>query len=549
MKLNLLMVAVALGAAPAIVNAAAYSVQELPVTSLSANQFGSSIDNSGLILTTLTNPFNPPIDMSLFDVANFPSLSDPDAAAQGNFNTSDYTLVVNAFRNNAVSFSTFGQKLASRVIYQTDGTDAQYVFGFDQEQDNTNGFTFALNSNVAGSANGAYIAGNSTSLFRPVDFVTDAGDEFTAVIADFFQRGFVQFDGNTTPLLPIDTTLEGRSQANAINENLQVAGASSVGVRDAITTGIETCNSEENTFPLDICLYELKTRVQEQFIRRATVWQLDAQGEVISSEFYPLSFTPEADDTRNFVNDALDINNAGVAVGSGTVLRNNVGVSAAMVYENGTTTRLIEDDDMLPNFAIGINDAGIVAGYQIQAINNQGRAKLFTYDLNSGELVFPDDFFVSSSTIPRDINNNGIVVGDGEIEASQSQRRRAAFMYDMQSGEFVNLNDLIACDSPYDIVSANSINDSNEIVADATVFRSQKNVRGEALLDADGNEIFETAVVALKLTPTGQEAPDCSVPDAENPDLERQGASTNTLIIIALLGLAVFRRKRFSKNR
>ncbi|WP_371193108.1 DUF3466 family protein [Glaciecola sp. SC05] len=542
MKLNQWIGVIALSSAPIVVHATAYDVQELPVTELSGSQFGSSIDNSGLILTTLINPFSPPIDMTLFDVANFPLLTDPDAAAQGEFNNNDYAQIVNTYRQNAVSFSTFGQKLANQVIYQTDGTDAQYVFGFDEEQTNTDGFTFGMNTRVAGSANGAYIVGNGSSLFTARDVMSSDGTEFTIVIADVLNRGFVQFDGQVNPLLPLDMTLEGFSSASAINENLQVAGVSSVGVRDLITSGIENCASDDLTIPVEACIYELKTRSQEQFVRRATVWQLDAQGQVVSTTAYDLDFTLDEDELRNFTNEAVAINNSGVAVGTGTVLFNNQGVTAAMVFENGTTRRLLDDDSLLPNFATSINDQGIVVGYQIQAINGQGRAKFFTYDLNTETLTFPDDFFASSSTFPRDINSDGIVVGDAEIDASQSQRRRGGFVYNPQTDEFIDLNTLIPCDTPYSIVAANSINDSGVIVADAAVLRSAKNVRGQPFLDADGNEILETAVVALKLTPNGADAPDCSVDGEEDPNEVRQGASNSMIFILFLTGLALFRR-------
>ena len=542
MKLNLLMAAT-LSATPLVVNATAYDLQELPVTDISVNQFGSSIDNTGLIISTLTNPFNPPIDMSLFDVENFPNLTDPDAAAQGDFNTDDYTIVSNAFRNNAISFTSFGQKLASRVLYQTDGTDVEYVFGFDEEQEETDGFTFGMNFLGTGSANGEYIIGNSSSTFFPSTFVNEDGDEITAVIADFIQRGFVQYNGQTTPLTPIDSTLEGVSQASDISENLQVAGFSSVDVRESITLGIEACNAEDLTVPLDICLYELKVRVQEQFVRRATIWQLDAQAQVLSAQPYDLTFTPEADESRNFINQAVAINNDGTAVGFGNVLVNNFVANAAMVYENGETRRLIEDDDRLPNFATDINDSGLIVGYQVQGINNQPRDRMFFYDLNTETLTFPDGFFVSSGTVPRAVNNNGIVVGEADIDTN-TPRRKVGFVYDTQTDEFLNLNDLIECDAPYTIVAANSINDSGEIVADATILRGIKNIRGEFILDADGEQILETTVVSLKLSPNGAEPPVCTTPDEGDIDLPREGASNGLIFLSFMFVIAVFRRFR-----
>lgn len=542
MKFNQWIGAVALSAAPVVVSASAYDVQELPVTDLSVNQFASSIDNTGLILTTLGNPFNQPIDMTLFDVVNFPFLTDPDSAAEGVFNNVDYTQVVNTYRQNAQNFSTFGQKLASQIAYQTDGIDVEYVFGFDIEQESTDGFSFGLNTTVVDSSNGAYIVGSSPSRFYPFTFTLESGDEVTAIISEFLQRGFVQFGDQVNALPPVDSTLAGVSRVSAINDNLQVAGVSSVAVRQLITDGLTQCESDELTVPIEICLYELKTRTQGQFVQRATIWQLDAQGQVISTQAYDLNFTPDEDESRNFSNEAIDINNSGVAVGTGNVLVNNVATTAAMVFENGVTRRLLDDDALLPNFATGINDAGIITGYQVRAINGQGRAKFFTYDLSTDTLTFPDDFFVSSSAFPRDINNNGIIVGDAESEATQSQRRRTAFMYNPASDEFLDLNDMTACDSPYTLVSANSINDSNVIVADATVLRSARNARGETILDDDGDPILETAVVAVKLTPTGEDAPDCSVDPIEDPESERQGAA-NSLILLVFLGfVAIFRR-------
>lgn len=543
MKCNQWISVLALSTAPGLALASAYDVQELPVTELSANQFGSSIDNTGLILTSLGNPFNPPIDMTLFDVENFPLLTDPDAAAMGDFNNTDYAQVVNTYRVNGANFTTFGQKLANQVIYQTDGTDVEYVFGFDQQTPETDGFTFALNTTVGGSVNGEYIVGTSPSLFTAQNVTSSDGTEFTIVIADFLSRGFAQYNGQTSALLPVDDTIGGFSDANAINQNLQVAGVSSVDVLEAINTGIENCNSDELTIPIEACLYELKVQAQGLFVRRATIWQLDTQGQVVSTEAYGLSFTPEEDDTRTYSNEAVAINNSGVAVGNGTVLFSNSSVNAAMVFENGVTRRLIEDDAFLPNFATDINDDGIVLGYQIQFINNQARAKFFTYNLNTEEIIFPDDFFVSSSTFPRAINSDGVVVGDAEAEATQTSRRREGFVYQPSTDEFLNLNSLIACDSPYTIIAGNGINDSGVIIADATVLRSAKNARGEPFLDANGNEIAETVVVALKLTPNGNEAPDCSSAE-ENPDEVRQGASNSLFLLGILFCLAIFRRKK-----
>jgi hypothetical protein len=551
MKFNHLMGVVALSTAPVLSYADAYDVQELPVSDLSVNQFSVSIDNSGLALVGLENPYNPPIDLTLLDVSLFPGLRDPEGAAQGNFDLNDYTGLIAAFRSNSNNLTRLGQKLATNIGYKTDGTDAEYVAGFDVQRESTNGFTFSMNSRLEGSVNGDFIIGNSPGVFYPFVFTNDTDVEITAVINDFLLRGFVQVNGETKSLMPIDDTLSGRSEAKAINQNLQVAGSSSIAVPDTVITAIEACSEETVTVPLEVCLYDTRSRLRDQYIRRATIWQLDAQGETISTQSYDLSFTPADDDVRNYFNEAVDINNQGVAVGSGSVLGEFRIRTLAMLFEDGTTTRIFPEEQEPENsiagsFAVAINDSGLVAGYQAQLINGSTVAsKMFIYDTNTQSINFPSDFFSSSNTFPRDMNNNGIVVGDAEVEAIQNPRLRAGFMYDIAKDEFINLNTLIACDSPYQIVAANSINDNNEIIADAVLLKPQLNALGEPALDANGEALTQTAVVAVKLNPTGAEAPTCPPSEAELQDTVRQGASNSLLFMIfclSILGLRRFKR-------
>jgi len=407
--------AVALSTAPVLSFADAYDIQELPVSNLSVNQFSISIDNSGLVLVGLENPYNPPIDLSLLDVSQFPGLTDPEGAAQGNFNLNDYTGLIEAFRSNSNNLTILGQKLATNIAYKTDGTDADYVAGFDVQRESTDGFTFSMNARLEDSVNGDFIIGNSPGVFYPFEFTDESDVEGTAVINDFLLRGFVQVNGETKSLMPIDDTLSGRSEAKAINQNLQVAGSSSVVASDTLLTAIETCSEPTATVPTEICLYDTRSRLRDQYIRRATIWQLDAQGETISTQSYDLSFTPDDDDIRNYFNEAVDINNQGLAIGSGSVLGEFRIRTLAMLFEDGVTSRIFPEEQEPENrvagsFAVAINDNGIVAGYQAQLISGSTVAsKMFVYDTNTQSVNFPSDFFSSSNTFPRDINNNGII--------------------------------------------------------------------------------------------------------------------------------------------
>ncbi len=543
---------------PIVSQAASYEVIELPSNQLSRNQFSGSIDNTGLILTIINNPYNAPIDISLLDLEAF-NLTDLDSALEGNFNATDLAIVSSFIRGNTQSDLPFGQKLASNIAYQTDGTDFSYVYGFDVQSDVLNGFTFANDIELGDSVNGTHIVGTMNGPFTRIDYENENGEVLNYVVNDFVNRGFVQVGEKVTPLVPSETTAGGFSVADAINANLQVAGASSVAVSDNITSAITACEDEETRGdrPLKACIYSTFTAsITDRFgnrsntflpqvTRRATIWQLDAQGDVIDSEIYGLTFEPDADLSQIFSNRAVDINDAGTAVGVSPVPVGDFFTEAAVVYENGVTTRLIADDELLPNAATGISNDGYVIGYRTQSFNGVSRTKFFTYDLNTDELVFPTDFFVSSASFPRAINNNNIVVGEGEADANQGERRRNGFMYTIETDTFVNLNDLLPCDSPYLIVTANDINDNNEIVADALVKKPNRDVQGNILLDENGDQVLVDTVVSVKLNPTGDAPSTCTDEDEDSNVRERQGASSSIAYLFGLLALVLVRRLRF----
>lgn len=150
----------------------------------------------------------------------------------------------------------------------------------------------------------------------------------------------------------------------------------------------------------------------------------------------------------------------------------------------------------------------------------------------------------------RDINNNNMVVGEGEVEfANQGTRRKNAFLYDMNTQTFTDLNDLVACDSPYSIVGANSINDDNIILANALVNEQARNPNGDLVVDSDGEPIMIDRVIAVRLNPIPNGViEDCSSENNDSINNERQGASISLfsggLLISVLLSKFVFWRRR-----
>jgi hypothetical protein len=193
---------------------------------------------------------------------------------------------------------------------------------------------------------------------------------------------------------------------------------------------------------------------------------------------------------------------------------------------------------------LNINENDKVIGVRSQRINSVSRSRMFVHDLQTNETTFVNGLFDSSSTIPRDINNNNMVVGvaDSDVlsNSNSSSRPTSGFIYDIDSDIFTNLNTLTTCDSEYDIIEALSINDDDVIVASALVSRPARNVRGEVVEDTDGNTISTQTIIAVQLTPTGEAPDSCS--DEELGVLERQGASTGFLMVGLLFVSGLFRR-------
>ena len=290
---------------------------------------------------------------------------------------------------------------------------------------------------------------------------------------------------------------------------------------------------------------------------RATIWELDTQGDVVNTQTYGMVFTPEEDDSSRFVyySKANDINDQGIAVGESstgeavvyTIPGGNAGRYQGVVataFMDGEVVELLPRDENLQSSANAINNDGWVVGNVRRENNGVAREQMFAYNIESGESIYPDGFFATSAVNPRAINNNGIIVGEGEYDASvQTDRQLRAFMYDINVGEFIDLNTLLPCDQQeqYTLVTANDINDDNEIIANAMYLSPQVYVNGEEVLDNAGNTNDVTRVIAVKLTPTGaQNVEDC---DASNEDnYERKGASLPLSALLTLGVFALFRR-------
>jgi len=194
-----------------------------------------------------------------------------------------------------------------------------------------------------------------------------------------------------------------------------------------------------------------------------------------------------------------------------------------------------------------INNEGIAVGYTSKYINGDLRTKFFYVDTNADnmEMVLPTDFFVGSSSVATAINEAGKVVGHGEVEthndSSNNPRRTNGFIFDKNTDTFTNLNDLLACESPYTIIEARHINDNDEISASAIIKQQRRDAKGELMVDESGEPITEDVIRAVTLKPTNGEIEDCSEVEEK---IEREGAGFG-LASLMLLSLVQLRRRFF----
>lgn len=560
-----------------ISQAAKYRVVELPVANQGQDSFPSAINEEGNITVNVQSPFNIPIDLDLLDFESdilVNGLTDVESASNGDINNVDYEILLAAIRQG--DGSTIAQQIANTISFLATESETNFIPGFDQRSGPDNEFSINSNTTVKDINDSGFAVGTGEGVYTKVDYTLASGEDLTFVVHEFSTRGFVSLGGDSVVGLPAPQTIAGGfSEAFAINESNQVVGyGTTLFLSDSLQTAITECENEEliddgdpetvdfpvrGDVPVESCISRvigtLTNSVNSFAQLRGLIWQLDGQGNLLDTQQLGLLFEPEEDDTRNYSSQALGINDNGIAVGTsnGQYTENGVTVirNFGVIFDEDQVINLTPNPDStvarssnIISQAQDINNNNLVVGYQVKSVNGQNRTKFFVYDLNSTELIFPEDFFLGSSSVALDINNNDLVVGYGEVDASLTGRRTEGFLYDHQANQFNGIKDLISCDSPYTIVQANAINDKNEIAATALFQGPSRDSRGNIILDSAGNEIIVDLVAAVKLEPIeGGEIESCDVTDEINKD--RQGASITWLIGFGLLLLGY---RRFSNS-
>ncbi|MRX26987.1 DUF3466 family protein [Kangiella sp. HZ709] len=229
-----------------------------------------------------------------------------------------------------------------------------------------------------------------------------------------------------------------------------------------------------------------------------------------------VEFLPPFGDDQGTAFDAYAtaINDSGVVVGWSEFLteRNSVGAKA-LIYNFSSEILEVPAIGGFENYPTDINNNNIVVG---RAQDEDGFFRAFVYDLATEtmtELPYINSSF--RDAVANAVNDNGQVVGN-TLASPLTVPKYAGFLY--SEGQFQILNDLVACDSGWDLQLVNDISNSGEIV---------------------GVGIYEGDVRAFKLVPTGDPIEDCSEPDSDS-----SGGAITVYGLLSLFGLLMFRRRK-----
>lgn len=580
--LGVLGVAIASAVLSNTAHADAYSFQKVETPENVLHLYPAGINDNRHSIALGQLPLDLTIDLNQLSAGMLGSLGiDPEEDDLDTYelNNYQYELLVRTLRDRAAVQSS-NPRLSYYYAGYYNGQDVTFEnffkdpnAAFPLQADSTDHFYYGMNNNNVR-------VGWGTAPYRFIDFTytTGEGDDEEEVTATYSVRDFtrqaVWTDGVTTKTYeaPEQTYLGGESVMMDINEQNVAVGYVSVALSPEAQTLGENCQEtvDEGTAirPTNVCVWQrwhnltnaYANNLQDYYSRlaigtnqsiydmRATVWQLDANGNVISSQQYePLMERGQIEDDEDngdFSSYAYAVNNNGIAVGqSWTYYEGEQTPSRRIkmpaVYIDGETRAITESNEYYWGSATDINDNNQVVGFLIKRIQGVQRYVGFIYDIDSDTLTELPGFFAGSSTIPTAINDAGEIVGTAEIEPTLSnQRRRVGFYYESQVADaaFVDLNDAVGCQAGVFIAAADGINNNSEIVATS--------IQPIERTNTDGTVYTEQVGQMLILDPEDGEVTNCS---QEENRVERQGAATGLLGMLGmfLIGGLITLRRRF----
>jgi len=554
---------------------ATYQLTELGSSENAKHSYVTDVSESGHIIGVANGLYNLPIDTSYIDFSES-IIKNSYSNTEDAFELSDkvITFTLDDIENNdavatnsdahsfmisflsSISTNFEYQKISSLIgVNFNDSTLTEQPL-FDIASVDYDGLTRSTTNLYNAVSEDGVSVGWGSAPYDKVLFTPDGDDEAeTWFTHEFIERGIViGADGLQVPLVPEFNEHGGTSRANDIiktNSGYTVVGNISIDIpADRLENIEDSCDNEDE--PISVCVNLLNSNISRGlFNKRAVKWELDESLNITSVEELGLALTPDEGETEDdaFISTALAVNSNGVAVGSSHTRYykdDDIILTMPVYYKDGAVVDFInQEDDWQGGKALAISNNDVVTGYAIKRIEGTLRNKFFYHDIATGNTVFPNDYFSSSSSYGNDINSQGYIVGEGEVGVSDSSRRKEAFVYKIGEDKITNLNDLLPCyetdgetNYAYTMAEAKVINENNEIFGVATKTVEKRDSLGEIVTDIEGNIEFESVAVAVKLTPIANgEVENCAPPEAEV--YERNSASFPwfTLLLLPLVGI------------
>ncbi|MCF2848005.1 DUF3466 family protein [Pseudoalteromonas sp. ACER1] len=557
---------------------ATYKLEELGGLDGAKHNYVTDVSENGHIIGIANSLYRLPIDISYIDFTDS-AIKNAYDARESYFESIDkeITFTLDDIENNdavntnadahqfMIDFITDTQsnrltnseyqKLSSvaATIYGSEGVSEQVLF--DEQSLDYDGLTRSTTNILNAVSDDGVMVGWGSAPYEKTSFTqTDEDEEETHFLRDFISRAIViTEDGVKVELAPEFDEYGGISTANDIiktTNGYEVVGSVSIDIAvDPLDDITDNCDGEDE--PVSDCVETYnRSYTAGIFNKRAVKWTLDSSLNITNTELYGLGLTPEDDEDFAFRSNAITLNDSGLIVGTSDVRYKDTDTRITMpvIFENGEVKQFIDqDDDWTSGQALAVNNNDIIVGYAAKRIDTATRTKFFYYDKKSDSVVFPSDYFSSSSSVANDINDNGIIVGEGETDIyNTTTRRREGFIYTVGDDSIVNLNDLLPCYEEdgethfkYTVAEAKSINNNNEIFGVATKTVEKTDSFGNVVVDVDGNIEYESIAVAVKLTPIDGSVEEC--PAEEIEQYERQSASFPWYALL-LLPFAAARR-------
>lgn len=471
-----------------------------------------------------------------------------DELNSGQFDTTSNACIHAALEETAKANDERFQKVSDTRAFISSENQAQLSNLVDVFDAELGDFTFSnteqlLAINSQGIAVGLAEAPYSTVMFLQTGDDATLEEEIRLWQREYSSRAVISVNGEVRTIEPEFALYGGKSAASDISNSGYISGMTSVSIIDSTQEIIERdCNGE--LLPENICIWT-KDNGSNLYTERPVIWKVDVDGNLESTQVYDLAFTPEADDTLNYGIIMSAVNDSGVGVGHGNlVFEERYYSSQPVIFKDGESIRFIDPKEYYEGYSFDINDNGVVVG-RIRNVDGT-KAQFFMYDSTTEQLSTPETFYQNSESSAYGINNAGKVVGDAEYEVTTNfSRRKHGFLYDSVGKQFFDLNDLIECDSGYDIVKGIAINNNDEITATALKTVDKRDLLGEVILDENGEAVKEQVLVSVVMEPIDGDVENCT--EEADPPSERKGLTTSLTMSIGMLLLSLFRRKRLLK--